>query len=1079
MIRNILRYGLIVIILLSNWMVNAQSGSKAELTAFFVKPELEAHVGELVFNVLRLKNNSDEAIRIKPVLNLPEGFGLYTTAFHDTLIPANDSIMLPFRIRTSKKVDALKRYKVSFVAFDMNNKPLIEQIMHIKPQIVHNWDVEIPTNKVIFYPRKNAALFEVIVKNKGNTSELIALEIQSDNELQLTSPDGRTLLPQQDVLIGPNRDTVIKFRAQYQSEEERVFDMRKVHVNAFSGDKKIYRAVAIERYSDEYNPFFADYTLPNTIEGGIRTNDFAKDVNPYISARGFSKYKNESSLQYYFSNYNLRETSKFIEYSNYRFLYNWKGISAGIGAFGSQLGRNIYSRNAIMVGYSGNVSPESKIDAYASQDFVDPITSGAVGYNFNNDKYKAFASVSYNHDGLRKINTATILAGAPIVPLYKENYIAVMANAYREEHYQYNRYVLQGVAWDIRYLGRIGSKFYMQIGNSYGSPNIPGNQMGLLGFNGRFTFKTNSSFNYFSSKVYDVRRNYHDYTYLGEKLPEVSLHDSYANILFNSNQNPQFTYSIGPSFENYESNRPMLSNGDYETYKITKYLVEMRSVVFKGVHLDVSAGIRNIQYDGYNIINTTKPDIHIIADYSQNGYGIRINYNYGPLVTRGLYQFATDIDYNGVIVSPYIMRSYGHGRVNLQLYTNFTYRFDMNYTFANISPLAEIYLLRNWYLKLRGTYTYYQQVTDEYKVHNSVYYAEIGLKKKFGRSDLHSKERNQRRLKVICFKDENNNGRKDKLEEGIELIRLRLKQIDDTPKSQFESLPIDISLLTNDKGSVIFNRIPRGFYELDVDPLGNMQEYFYVSKEHEYVELIKNTTYFIPFQKANKIVGRINIEKTKYSGEKPLDLENIKVTAYNQAGNSFSSFTLKDGSFTLYAPGDTTYYIRLNDVFGKKYRIVENDILKKVPDPNDVPVVFNVIEKTRKINFKQAKPKKSGSESLKIKVLDGKIYENTDERIQKDAEPDFDMSGGNTSYEKELILGKHYVILAKTNTREEAKEKVLSSMLKGQDAYFGLDPKTGKYFVFSGEYNSGFDAQSAMSSIEDAGIDVIETLFYK
>lgn len=1077
MIRNIMRYGLIVIILWSTLMINAQTGKKAALTAFFVKPELEAHVGELVFDVVRLTNNGDEDVRIKPVLNLPDGFALYTTAFHDTLVPAHDSIMLPFRIRTSNKVNASKSYKVRFLAFDMDNNPLVEQILQIKPQIVHSWDVEIPNSKVTFYPRKNTAEFEVLVKNKGNTAELISLEIQSDNELYLTSPDGRILESQQNIFIGPDRDTVIKFRAQYKSEEDRVFDFRKVHVNAFTADKKIYRAVAIERYSDEYSPFFADYTLPNSIEGGIRTNDFAKEINPYISARGFSRYKNESSLQYYFSNYNLTETAKFLEYSNYRFLYNWKGISAGIGSFGSPLGRNIYSRNAIMLGYSGNVSPESRLEGYASQDFIDPITSGAIGYKFDNDKYKAFASVAYNYDGLRKMNSTTILAGAPIIPLFKENYISVMANAYREDHYLTNRYVLQGVAWDIRYTGRIGSRFYYQLKNSYGSPKIPGNQMGLLGFGGNFTFKMNSPFNYFSSTVYDIRRKFNDYNLLGEKLPEVFLHDAYANILFNSNEYPQFTYNIGPSFELYESSRPMLSNGKFETYNLTKYLIEMRSVILKSIHLDVTAGIRDIQYDGYSTIKETKLDIHVTADYSHNGYGIRVNYNYGPLVTRGLYQYATDMNYNGFIVSPYILHSYGNGRINLQVYTNFTYRFDLNYTFANIGPLAEIYLARNWYLKLRGSYTYFQQKTEEYDLQNSVYYTEIGLRKKWGKSDIYNKEKNLRRLKVICFKDENNNGRKDKFEEGIEMVKVRLKLIEEA--ALHESLPIDISLLTNEKGNVIFNRIPKGFYDVGVEPLGNMQEYFYVSEEHEYVELIKNTTYFIPFQKANKIVGRIEVDKTKYSGETPLNLENIKVTAYNQAGNSYSSFTVKDGSFTLFAPGDTIYYIRLNNIFGGKYRILQNDIPKKVPDPGNTPVVFNIVEKTRKINFKQAKPAKSASEPLKIKVLDGKIYENTDDRIQKDAEPDFDMGGGSTSYERELTLGRIYVILAKTNTKEEAKEKVFGNMVKGQDAYFGLDSKSGKYFVFSGEYNNGFDAQNAVKTLEDAGIEVIETLFYK
>lgn len=1081
MIRNFIHYGLIVIIFGSSLLIKAQTDSKTDLRAFFVKPELDVKVGELVFDVLKLSNHGDQDIRIKPVLNLPDGFGLYTTSFHDTLVPAHDSIMLPFRIRTSNKVDATKRYKISFLAFDENNTPLIEQILYIKPQIEHNWDVLIPNNKVAFYPKKNNGEFELLVTNKGNTSEVISIDIESDNELLLTSPDGRTLSTQQNIFIEANRDTIIQFRAQYKSEANRVFDIKKVHVNAYTPEKKIYRALAIETYNDEYSPFYADYTLPNSIEGGIRTNDFAEEVTPYISAKGFTKYKNESSFQYYYSNYNLSDYNEFFEYSNYRFLYTSKGgLSAGLGAFGSQLGRNIYSRNAAMLGYSGNLSPVSKLQGFASQDFLEPITSAAFGYEFDNDKYKAFGSAAFNYNGQTKINTASIIAGAPSIPLFKNNSISVFANAYREDYSYYNKYVQQGFAWDFRYIGSIGSRFFYQLKNAFGSPNIPGNQKGLLSFGGRFTFKTFTPLNYFSSIIYDTRRRFNEYNALGEELPEVYLHDSYANILFNSNKNPNLTFNVGPSAELYESLRPMLNDQEPEIYNLQKYLIEFQSVIKKNIHLDISAGMRNIQYAGYTLIDETKPDIHITADYSKDGYGIRVNYNYGPLVTRGLYQFATDINYDGIIIAPYIMRTYGNGRVNLLAYTNLTYRFDLNYTFANIAPLAEIYLARNWYFKIRGTYTYYQQKTDEFKAQNSVYYTEIGLKKKWGKSDFYNKEKNLRRLKVICFKDENNNGKKDKLEEGIEMVKVQIVMTDEINiEKQKKSLPVNISLLTNDKGNVIFNRIPKGYYDLNVTPLGNMQEYFYVSETHEFVELTKNITYYIPFQKANKIVGKLEVEKTKYSNENPLDLENIKVTAYNQMGNSFSSFTLKDGSFTIYAPGDTTYFIRLNNIFGEKYRIVQNDIAKKVPDLNDVPVVFNIVERARKINFKKANQEQKGEAGpLKIKVLKGKIYENTDEQIQKDAGPEFDM-GNTSSYELKLKIGRNYVVLAKTDTEDQALESVHNIMGKGLDAYYAYDETSKKYFVVTGEYNSAFDAQTAAQKASEAGVAVIETVFYK
>ena len=61
-------------------------------------------------------------------------------------------------------------------------------------------------------------------------------------------------------------------------------------------------------------------------------------------------------------------------------------------------------------------------------------------------------------------------------------------------------------------------------------------------------------------------------------------------------------------------------------------------------------------------------------------------------------------------------------------------------------------------------------------------------------------------------------------------------------------------------------------------------------------------------------------------GEESLDLTNIKITAYNKQGNSYSSFTLSDGSFTIFVPRNNTYYVRMGNVFGPGYKIMQNDI---------------------------------------------------------------------------------------------------------------------------------------------------------
>jgi len=921
-----------------------------------------------------------------------------------------------------------------------------------------------------------------VVKNSGNTPELISLNIDPDKELELTGMNGAPINMDRNVFVGANTDTVIRFQARYNSDENRTFDISKVHVNAYTADKKVYRAVTIERYSDQYDPFFIDYTLPHSIELGLRTQDFAdvQTYSPFITARGFSKFKNESTFRYYYSNYMLNKTGSFIRNSNYKFLYTRKNISTGIGNFSSQLGRNIYSRNALMLDYKGAVSRNSTLEGFASQDYLDPITSVAAGYKFNDSKYQFSGSFGFNSDRVRKINTTSLLMGSPVIPLFKGNSIGVMANFFREDYYLANPFFRQGVAWDIRYFSRIGSRFRFKLRNNFGTKKIPGYQQGLLSFGGNFIFKLNSPSNYFSSRIFETRRNYQDFNLLGEELPEVFLHDLYANILYNSNKNPRFSFYIGPSYEQYNSKRPSLHNFEYEVYNVKKYFVEFDATILKSIHLNLEAGMRDIFYDGYTQINETKPVINFIADYNYRGYGVRFNYNYGPLVNRGLYQFPKDLSYNGIILSPYIFHSYWKRRVNFQLYTNFTYRFDLNYAYANVFPTAEIYLARNWYLNLKGSYTWYRQKTDEYDLHNSIYYAEIGIKKKWGKSDFYNKEKNLRRLKVICFKDENNNGKRDKNEKGIEMVKIHLQQLDADNKPITKSISINLSLLTNEAGSVTFNRIPKGVYQLDVDALSDLKEYFYVEESNEYIELSKSMTYLIPFQKANRIVGKVEVSKSKYSDLTLIDLGNIKVTAFNGQGNSYSSFTLKDGSFTIFAPGDTTYFIRLNDIFGKRFRILQNDIPKKVPDTSYTPVVFNLVEKAKQIKFKKVAPKQQGGTTgpLKIKVLKGKIYEDTDKEVKKDQEPNFDMNA-DQSLLKPLIKAMHYLVYGRKADEQAARDYTKMLRNNGVNAYYSYDASTKNFMIFTGGYNSGYEVQMAAQKAKKAGFNDVETFFYQ
>ena len=141
----------------------------------FIKPEIFQKSGQLSFNVVRIRNLSDTAVRFKPILILPAGWMIFSAPFRDTIVLPNDSISLSFRFQLPEQVSAEIKHEIIFRAYSMRNKLLSESICMVHPEAFHDWDVIIPDKRVFFYPRTNLAEFEVALQNKGNTAEMISL----------------------------------------------------------------------------------------------------------------------------------------------------------------------------------------------------------------------------------------------------------------------------------------------------------------------------------------------------------------------------------------------------------------------------------------------------------------------------------------------------------------------------------------------------------------------------------------------------------------------------------------------------------------------------------------------------------------------------------------------------------------------------------------------------------------------------------------------------------------------------------------------------------------------------------------
>lgn len=1043
------------------------------LSVSFAKPEIAQKAGQLSFNVVRIRNLTDSACRFKPILMLPENWLILSTPFRDTLVPPNDSIILAFRFKMPDEASSEIRHEISFRAYSMKNSLLSESRCAVYPEPFHNWNIVFPEKRIFFYPRRNVADFELKLQNNGNTEESINLDMKQDKKVEMTCIGGWQ--PGDPVFLKPFQDTTLKFNVNYINNDYRVFDISNLGIKASTADNVVNRNLLLEKYNDTYAPLIIDRSLPHQIELGFRTFSGNDHILPFIKARGISALNNISTFQYNFNYYALTGNENFISNSYYNFLFSRKFLRLGLGAFSSQLGRNLYTRSGLMASNTMKLGRNFSMEAYLSQSILSPKTSVATGYIFEKKKLSLHGSIAYDIDNEKNMNTGSIMLQSNRIRLFKGNDFSINVYGYHEKHDLQYDYTLAGIAWDINYFAKFGEVFSVHVFNNYGSPYIPGPQMGLLNFGVNSKVLLTNHKNFFSVKYINSSRKYHTYTFDGEELPNQELYDQYINLLYHSNTNPNHAWEAGPSTESYRSYRPSSTlAGQTSEYFAQKLRLEYKGIIYKFLTLQVKTGLSNIYLKETTETNYQRYDFHVQGGMSfKYGIGVAFGYDYGPLVNTGLYQFSGDVDNHSFTISPTMMGSYFKERINFNMFANFIYRFDLDYASFNLNPRIEAFVIRDWYVVASGTYHITRQEYPDLTTTNAYTYFEVSVMKRFGKSDINKWQKDTRRLRIVMFKDDNGNGVKDDMEKGLPFIKTRLRLTNSDNPNFSEQFPVDIILLSNSAGTVNYNRLPKGFYELSITPLSDVKEYFYVDKSSEQLELTRNATYYIPFQKANKISGKIVVQRGKFikAGEENVDLTNIKVTAFSRQGNSYSSFTLGDGSFTIFVPEDNTYFLRIGNVFGSNFKIMQNDIPVSVGDSTNNQVVFNVSEITRQVKFKEAKPAKTDSvpEPLKIKVLHGKFYENSaEEAVDPNALPHFDIKEAPVQ-EVDVLPGNFYVVIGTDTTRTNAVRLKRIADENGLDASLGYNEADGKYYIFTKFYQNKGEAREELGRMKLAG----------
>lgn len=160
------------------------------------------------------------------------------------------------------------------------------------------------------------------------------------------------------------------------------------------------------------------------------------------------------------------------------------------------------------------------------------------------------------------------------------------------------------------------------------------------------------------------------------------------------------------------------------------------------------------------------------------------------------------------------------------------------------------------------------------------------------------------------------------------------------------------SFISDEKGKVSYRNVTRGTYDLDLT-LSAQKSWIPRSTYRQSVDVSKTTQVYIPFKKTAFFTGKVILNKALNS-QKNFSINNIKIMAVSTKGETFTTLTTENGSFSFSIPEDR-YEVRIfSSGFDSSFQVVESVLYADLKNQADIkPLEFIVNEQRRQINIRK------------------------------------------------------------------------------------------------------------------------------
>lgn len=1041
-------------------------GNNNDITASFVKKTDSLKTSTLYFNILKVSNNTTKAIIGNVTFNGPENWKIISFPSDQTVIQPGDSALIP--VRVSPATDALGGISYIINGTFKTSTHQISANTYLALPSMTKWDFSINKTQIYFTENSPHTSFQIHLSNKGNTAELIRLDLEFGKLLELSKSTGNEFVEY--IQLPAFKDTTITHTIAYQknlsySDRNRYEKNWKESALKATASSELVNKSAVILFHKLNSTFInqrAQSSSPLNVEYQINNLMSSQEPRSNIRLYGSILFPKSREIQYYAGVNNLshdfRNSNKFdvkqqLMYS-LRYIDLKNSIELGYNIYGG----NLHTINGRGIAGSYSVNKKSKVSYTLTQNPYSDNIGGHLGYS------SSIGSVTFNTHVIHEENvngsysatSASVGAGFRIL---KYHSLSLQLLGSQANYSQPQRDTsLLGFSYRINY-GISLKKFDFRVSALNSVHNYIRNS-GLQQYyiDSKYILTENASLTLYGNRQYYSTTRY---PYNFDHLPNYNSSD-YLRLTA-SIANGNLNYQMGPDYNGSMRQLFNSSTGyksEFRTYQpgvwgaVTIKIGENRI-------LTPNVTVNNLRF----YYKTDNPALLAYSSTKNIYYSVGVNFfdrvwrmnaYYTSGSTSDLYR-SVQLDTDPILTKSIQFRpSYENfffdEKVKLSAFVNYAYYMPSGRENISYNLKYDHFFKNGFSLSFTG-FLYSNSRNDKEigaistKDLNFI----VGFRKSFNIQQPRLKYYN---YKALFFNDLDGNKMKTDNEPPVSDILVNIEKNREISTGQ--SYIPETELISDVNGEVAIENLPKDNYNLTFTPLVNLKSLYFLNGSEQSYFNDKNRTLYIPLAESYKIKGKIIVIRDPNSSEGDINLSGVRITAKSLNGETYSALTDNFGAFIINVTSPDKFIVDVNNVFGEQYSIENDEMEVQFVQNRTINLDFTFVEKKRSIQFE------NGMELFKFSGISSE---------SETSMPENNVESSEIKSETVAEKVKNYTIQldALKNYRNPSFYKA-KYKLKGEVLY---SEENGEFKYFTGNYPSLEATKAEIKKLGVTGFPVV------